>query len=87
MTPYRNLHDYPNCEKYNITDIEQKLSVIDSTYFSKNEANFSCAVSRTYVASGTSFNGRPFQGCFIQGIYGGVNKSSSTKLGKRGSMK
>ena len=60
---FQNLPDYPNCEQYNLTKIEEKFLSFPHTHMNNRDGYDNCEVSRTEIVQGKDFNGAPFQSC------------------------
>lgn len=60
---FQNLAQYPNCEKYNLTMIEEKFLSFPQTHTNNRAGYDNCEVSRAEIVQGKDFNGALFQGC------------------------
>eukprot|EP00588_Corethron_pennatum_P004042 CAMPEP_0194293814 /NCGR_PEP_ID=MMETSP0169-20130528/48728_1 /TAXON_ID=218684 /ORGANISM="Corethron pennatum, Strain L29A3" /LENGTH=405 /DNA_ID=CAMNT_0039042465 /DNA_START=89 /DNA_END=1302 /DNA_ORIENTATION=+ len=76
MSKYIERSDYPKCEMYNLSKIENEFEGMPIPYTENNSdlhwtKSGDCARFVSEISSGKGFNGNPFEGCFIKGRFAG----------------
>jgi len=83
MAEFRHAPDYPQCETYDLPDVERRFAANPVPYYEKNTGvNWAkpgdCARFGKTIAAGKGFNFRPFDGCRLNGMFAGKGNSDGS---------